>query len=199
MTSGAMIPGATLGTFGGMTSTETTSTDLPRTRQPGHSRQQDDHRLVAEVLARYLRAADHRDPATMAAVFWDEGVVEIYYSGDGEHELLATVAGPNAIGGAVASGMAPHPPLGWSHHTTLNPIITVDGDDATFDAQFIVYNVRGLAKPATGWPADAFGAQGSIIPIESGYVLSTLRRRDGEWRILHHVIKHDLPYAFPEG
>jgi len=191
-----MISGAPLPTLPNMNTTETNRTDL---RQPGHPRHQDDHRLVAEVLARYLHAADHRDPETMAAVFWDEGVVEIYYSGTGEHELLATVAGAEAIGGAVASGMAPHPPLGWSHHTTLNPIITVDGDDATFDAQFIVYNVRGLAKPATGWPTGAFGAQGSITPIESGYVLSTLRRRDGAWRILRHVIKHDLPYAFPEG
>lgn len=163
------------------------------------TQQRNDHRLVSEVLGRYLRAADHRDPTTMAAVFWDDAVVDIYYSGAGKDEQLATIQGAAAIGAAVANGMAPHPPLGWSHHTSVNPIITVEGDDATYDAQFIVYSVRGLERPATGWPAGSVGAQGTITPIESGYVQTTLQRRAGAWRILHHVIKHDLPYAFPEG
>ncbi|MGC4991938.1 nuclear transport factor 2 family protein [Nocardia salmonicida] len=158
----------------------------------------DDRRDVAEVLARYLRAADHRDPTTMAALFWDDAEVQIYYSGAGHHELLGAITGSEAIGAAVASGMAPHPDLGWSHHTTSDPIVTVDGDSAVFDAQFLVYRVQGLPRPAAGWPAGAMGAQGSIVPIESGYVLSTLQRRADQWRILSHAIKHDLPYAFPQ-
>lgn len=161
----------------------------------------DDHRLVAEVIGRYLRAADHRDPATMSAVFWPDAITSIYYSGAGHDELLAELAGAEAIGTAVATGMAAHPPLGWSHHTTVNPIITVDGDHAVYDAQFLVYSVRGLAKPKDGWPEGAAGAQGTVTPIESGYFISALQRRDdgagGQWRIQRHVIKHDLPYAFP--
>src|SRR3954471_17726903 len=81
-----------------------------------------DHRLVAEVLGRYLRAADHRDPVSMAAVFWPGAVVTVYYC----DELLGEMIGARNIGQAVVTGMAPHPKLGWSHHTTLNPIITVD-------------------------------------------------------------------------
>jgi hypothetical protein len=158
----------------------------------------DDHRLVAEVLGRYMRAADHRDPVSMAAVFWPDGVVTVYYSGAGRDELLGEMAGAGAIGAAVEAGMVPHPELGWSHHTTLNPIITVDGDTAEYDAQFLVFSVRGLARPADGWPMGTVGAQGTITPIESGYMRSSLRRRDGEWRIERHVIKHDLPYVFPE-
>jgi hypothetical protein len=94
--------------------------------------------------------------------------------------------------------MAPHPKSGWSHHTMVNPIVEIDGDTADYDAQFLVYSVRGLARPADGWPAGTSGAQGSITPIESGYVRTELRRQDGEWRIQRHVIKHDLPYVFPE-
>ncbi|WP_019926807.1 nuclear transport factor 2 family protein [Nocardia sp. BMG111209] len=157
----------------------------------------DDHRLVAEVIARYVRAADHRDPVTMAAVFWDDAVVEIYYSGAGQHELLARLTGVETIAAAIATGMAPHPELGWSHHTSLNPIVTVDGDDAVYDSQFLVYNVLGRARPSAGWPAGSVGAQGTIVPVESGYLESTLRRRAGRWRIAKQIIKHDLPYAFP--
>ncbi|QUQ62633.1 nuclear transport factor 2 family protein [Kutzneria sp. CA-103260] len=158
----------------------------------------DDHRLVAEVFARYLRAADHRDPKAMAAVFWPDATVHVYYSGAGRDELLGEMSGAGAIGDAVATGMVPHPELGWSHHTMVNPITAVDGDTAEYDAQFLVYSVRGLARPENGWPAGTVGAQGSITPIESGYVRAALRRQDGEWRIQRHVIKHDLPYVFPE-
>lgn len=157
----------------------------------------DSHRLVAEVLGRYLRAADHRDPTSMAAVFWPEGVVTVYYSGAGRDELLGEMAGADNIGAAVKAGMVPHPELGWSHHTTLNPIITVDGATAENDAQFLVYSVRGLPRPASGWPEGTVGAQGTITPIESGYLRSSLRRKGREWRIERHVVKHDLPYVFP--
>ncbi|WP_179278091.1 nuclear transport factor 2 family protein [Rhodococcus sp. 14-2470-1a] len=69
-------------------------------------------------------------PDMMAATFWDDATTEIFCTGNGTHELLAAITGADAIGAAVATGMKPHPPLGWSHHTTLNPIVTVDGDTA---------------------------------------------------------------------
>lgn len=158
----------------------------------------DAHRLVGEVIARYVRAADHRDPDAMAATFWDDATTEIFYAGNGSDELLASITGADTIGAAVATGMSAHPPRGWSHHTTLNPIVTVDGEVALYDAQFVVYDVLGDRRPESGWPATASGAQGTITAIESGYIRSTLERRAGEWRIHRHIIKHDLPYAFPQ-
>ncbi len=134
----------------------------------------------------------------MADVFWNDATVHVYYSGAGQDELLGAMAGSDNIGAAVENGMAPHPKLGWSHHTMVNPIVEIDGDTADYDAQFLVYSVRGVARPANGWPAGTEGAQGSITLIESGYVRTELRRQDGEWRIQRHVIKHDLPYVFPE-
>ncbi|MGC5245920.1 nuclear transport factor 2 family protein [Gordonia sp. DT219] len=157
----------------------------------------DHHRLIEEVFARYVRAADRRDPAAMAALFTDTATVAIHYRGGERPEVLAELTGAGTIGAAVTSGMAAHPPLGWSHHTLLNPIIDVAAGHGRFDAQFLVYAVRGLPQPDDGWPAGTVGAQGSIVPIESGYAHAELVLSGATWTIAHLVIEHDLPYAFP--
>ena len=156
-----------------------------------------DERQVAQVLARYVRAADHRDAAAMSALFVADGVVEIFYNRNGTPEKIAELTGAEAIGNAVAGMMEAHPPLGWSHHTTHDHIIEVLGDDATLDAQFVVFNTVGLARPDGGWPQGASGAQGTITPIESGYYRPRLRRIDGVWKIVRHHIILDQPMAFP--
>ncbi|NML76963.1 nuclear transport factor 2 family protein [Rhizobium sp. S-51] len=151
---------------------------------------------VIEVLSRYVRAADHRDPVAMAALFLPDAVVEIFHGIGGALTKLGELAGAETIGGAVRNMMAPHPARGWSHHTTFDHIVTINGDDASIDAQFIVYNTVGHRLPDAGWPAGVNGAQGSITPVESGYYRPVLGRVDGSWRIAHHVIVHDLPMAF---
>jgi hypothetical protein len=155
-----------------------------------------EEREIQEVLARYVRAADHRDGAAMSNVFLPEGKTEIFYNKAGTSELLGELVGAEAIGAAVTNLMKPHPPRGWSHHTTHDPIIEVKGDTATLDAHFVVFNVIGTEKPGGGWPEGAFGAQGTIIPIESGYYRPILKRVDGRWMMAHLRIYHDLPYAF---
>ena len=156
-----------------------------------------DERDVQQVMARYTRAADGRDAAAMSALFMPDARVEVFLSQDGTLEQMGQIDGAETIGHAVAGLMLPHPPRGWSHHTTFDSIIEVNGDVATLDAQFIVYNTVGDEKPAAGWPAGAFGAQGTIRPIEAGYYRPSLRRVDGAWKIEHLNIVHDLPYAFP--
>ncbi|MFF3749325.1 nuclear transport factor 2 family protein [Streptomyces sp. NPDC002018] len=156
-----------------------------------------DERDVQQVLARYVRAADHRDGQALAALFEAEGTVEIYYNNAGIPEKIAELIGAEAIGGAVVGMMAPHPPRGWSHHTTHDHLIEIDGDHATLDAQFVVFNTVGKERPDGGWPDGASGAQGTITPIESGYYRPRLRRTDGEWKIYLHRIVLDQPMAFP--
>ncbi len=156
-----------------------------------------DERDVQQVLARYVRAADHRDGAAMAALFTEDAVVEIFFNRAGTPEKIAELTGATAIGGAIAGLMRPHPPLGWSHHTTSDHLIEVDGDTATLDAQFVVFNTVGRQRPADGWPEGATGAQGTITPIESGYYRPTMRRVDGRWQITHHEVILDQPMAFP--
>lgn len=156
-----------------------------------------DERRIDEVVAGYVRAADHRDGTAMTALFTEDAVLEIHHPGPDGQEVLATLHGAEAIGQAVADLMPPHPPGGWSHHTTTNPLVELDGDDASIDVQFLVLSVQAAPWPASGWPPGAAGAQGTITPIESGYLRSDLRRVDGTWKITHHVITHDLPHALP--
>jgi hypothetical protein len=154
---------------------------------------------IKQIVSLYTRAADRRDGAAMAALFATDGVSEIYLHGPGgldDRELLGKLTGAEQIEAAMTRAMAPHPPRGWSHHTTCDHLVSIDGDEASIETQFITYNVVGAAKPEGGWPAGTFGAQGSITPIESGYYRFNLRRADGTWKIRHQEVIHDIPYAF---
>ena len=155
-----------------------------------------DERQIQEVQARYVRAADHRDGAAMSKIFLSDAKVEVFYNRAGKAELIGELVGAEAIGAAVTTMMKPHPPRGWSHHTTHDPIIEVKGDSGTLDAQFVVFNVVGAKKPGGGWPEGAFGAQGTITPIETGYYRPILKKVDGRWMMAHLRIYHDLPMAF---
>jgi hypothetical protein len=103
----------------------------------------------------------------------------------------------SAIGAAIAGPMKPHLPGGSTHYTTHDHIISVDGDQADIDAQFIVFNTVGELRPDDGWTAGASAAQGTITQIESGYSRSQLQPVDGTRKIVHHEILHALPMAFP--
>ena len=156
-----------------------------------------EERAVQQVLAKYVRGVDTRDGAAVATVFTEDGRVEISYNNSGKSEPLGEVVGRDAIAAAVSQMMKPHPARGSSYHTTHDHIIDVNGDDATLDAQFVVFEVRGKERPATGWPEGAFGAQGTVQPIEAGYYRPVLRRVNGAWKINTLRIVHNLPYAFP--
>jgi len=156
-----------------------------------------EERAVQQVLAKYVRGADARDGAAVAAMFTEDGRVEISYNNSGKLEPLGELVGREAITAAVSQMMKPHPSRGWSHHTTHDHIIDVNGDDATLNAQFVVFEVRGKERPAAGWPEGAFGAQGTVLPIEAGYYRPILRRVDGVWKITTMRITMNIPMAFP--
>ncbi|MGX9891082.1 nuclear transport factor 2 family protein [Streptomyces sp. NPDC002276] len=156
-----------------------------------------DEREVQEVLARYVRAADRRDGKSQGALFTDDAIVEVLVkTGPDAYERIGEpIIGGAGVAYAVDNFMAPHPEGGSSHHVTADHLIEVDGERAHMNAHFVVFEVRALSHPADGWPKDTFGAQGTIRPIESGYYDTDLRRVDGEWRIVHHRVLHDMPYA----
>jgi len=151
---------------------------------------------ITEIVSRYTRAADWRDGEALAKLYEADAVVEIQYRGPDGTEPLGALSGGAQIAAAMTTAMAPHPPLGWSHHTTYDHLVSVNGDEATIDAQFITFDVAGSRRPEGGWPAGTFGAQGTIKPIESGYYQFTFRRTDGAWRISHQKVIHDIPYVF---
>jgi hypothetical protein len=39
-------------------------------------------------------------------------------------ELLGTLSGGAQIAAAMSTAMAPHPPLGWSHHITYDHLVS---------------------------------------------------------------------------
>jgi hypothetical protein len=162
---------------------------------------------IRQIISRYTRAADRRDGEALAQLFEVDAVVEVHYHrGPDGDELLGTLSGGARIAAAMSTAMAPHPPLGWSHHTTYDHLVSIDGDEASIETQFITFDVVGIPKPeggwpvgtfgAGGWPVGTFGAQGAIKPIESGYCRFAFRRTDGVWRIRHLGVSHDIPYVF---
>ncbi|RKN27947.1 nuclear transport factor 2 family protein [Micromonospora musae] len=162
-----------------------------------------DERKVAEVFARYVRATDRRDGAAQAALFAEDSTTEIYnkvYPDSREFNWEPNgepLKGPAAVKYAVENFMAPHPPRGTSHHVTADHIIDVNGDTAHFSAQFVVFETRADERPAGGWPEGARGVQGTVQVTESGYYETDLRKIDGEWKITHHRVRNDLPFAIP--
>lgn len=159
-----------------------------------------DERKVQEVLAHYVRAADRRDGKSQGALFTDDAIVDVFIkTGPDAYEKVGEpIVGGAGVAYAVDYFMAPHPEGGSSHHVTADHVIEVDGDEAHMNAHFVVFEVRALSRPAGGWPEDAFGAQGTIRPIESGYYDTDLHRIDGEWKIVRHSVLHDMPYAVLE-
>ena len=87
-----------------------------------------EERAVQQVLARYVRGTDARDGVAVAAVFTEDGRVEVSYNNSGKSEPLGVLVGRDAIAAAVSQMMKPHSARGWSHHTTHDHIIEVDGD-----------------------------------------------------------------------
>jgi hypothetical protein len=148
-----------------------------------------DEHDVQQVLARYVRAADARDGQAMEALFTPDGSVELFRRDEGELVTIGSLEDPSAIARAVTTMMRPHPPKGWSHHTTHDHIITVSDDEATIDAQFIVFNTVG---PSASRDTDAKGSWGSVQPVEAGYYRSSLLRTPEGWRIQHHEVILDF-------
>lgn len=160
--------------------------------------QMSSERAIQQVLAHYVRAADKLDGNTLSNLFTTDGKVEIYDFNAGSPILLFTLNGKNEIANAISNLMKPHPTKGWSHHTTHDHIISVNETDAEMDAQFIRFDSLGATKPESGWPSGTVGLMGTVTPTESGYYRPSLKKINGEWKIVTHRIYHDLTFALPE-
>jgi ketosteroid isomerase-like protein len=133
-----------------------------------------EEQAVREVLARYVRATDRRDGAALGALFADDAEVRILIKSESGYDQVNALVGRAAIADAVGNLMEPHPPGGSGHHLTADHIVSVDGDDAHLSAQVVVFQVRD-----------------AIVPIESGYYDTRLRRVDDAWLIVGHDILLD--------
>ncbi|MFM9937804.1 MAG: nuclear transport factor 2 family protein [Novosphingobium sp.] len=155
-----------------------------------------DETMLLNVLGRYARAHDQRNPAAMEALFTPEATIEIIDAVGDAQRPLGRLEGRESIADAVRQMMAPHNPRGWSQNVISAPIIAIDGDTAIIDAQFIVFSIMAAEVPDGGWPAGTFGAQGRIVPIEAGQYHKALHRTGDGWAISAMRIEHRLPMAF---
>ncbi|GEN98976.1 hypothetical protein NSE01_08090 [Novosphingobium sediminis] len=155
-----------------------------------------DETLILNLLGRYTRAHDQRDPEAMTALFTPDAIIDIIDAVGGAQRSLGRLEGREAIGAAVRAMMAPHGERAWSQNVISAPIISIAGDEATIDAQFMVFSIMAAEVPQGGWPAGTFGAQGRIVPIEAGQYHPTMRRTADGWAIAAMRIEHRLPMAF---
>lgn len=151
---------------------------------------------MLNALGRYARAHDQRDSDAMAALFTPDATIDIIDAVGGTEHVLGRLEGRKAVADAVRQMMVPHATRAWSQNVISAPIITIDGDEAAIDAQFMVFSISAAAVPDGGWPAGTFGAQGRIVPIEAGYYRTVMRRTADDWAISAMRIEHRLPIAF---
>jgi hypothetical protein len=110
-----------------------------------------DRDAIRDLLARYTYNGDRGRVAELAACFADDGVLE--YPGN-------RVAGPSAIEHALQSGER-NPRLKFIRHHITNPLIAIDGDQATARSYFAVHSNTGpdhsgtyddeLVRTVHGW------------------------------------------------
>lgn len=155
-----------------------------------------DETQIMNVLGRYTRAHDQRDADAMAALFMPDATIEIVDAVGAADQLLGRLEGRDAIREAVHQMMAPHDARSWSQNIVSAPIITIDGDEAMVDVQFMVFSIIADQTPEGGWPTGTFGAQGHIAPIEAGQYRPKLRRTADGWSIVALRIEHRLQMAF---
>lgn len=92
-----------------------------------------DRDAIRDLLARYTYHGDRGRLAEMTACFAEDGVLE--YPGNAPR-------GPAAIAAALAAGKPDARRTFVRHHIT-NPMITLDGDQATARSYFTVYSNFG--------------------------------------------------------
>ena len=117
-----------------------------------------EERAVQQVLARYVRGTDARDGVAVAAVFTEDGRVEISYNNSGKSEPLGELVGRDAIAAAVSQMMKPHSARGWSHHKRMTTLLKWR---ATMDARRSVRGLRGTRQRAASYGMAGGGGRSS--------------------------------------
>lgn len=120
-----------------------------------------DRDAIRDLLARYTYHGDRGRVADLADCFAADGILE--YPGK-------SPKGPKAIAASLSSGMR-DPRLTFVRHHITNPLIAIDGDDATARSYFAVH--------------------GNFGPDHSGTYDDKLVRTAGGWRFAHRRVRID--------
>lgn len=132
-----------------------------------------DKQEIHEVLLRYCRAADRRDPRLFAEAFHPDA-------------FNATGGSTASVAERVRALCAPPDDLAPYSHLLGNHLIEVDGDVAWSEASFVSHRVTAVDGRRT-------------VRIRAGRYLDRFERRDGRWRIAHRVTTDDWSRLEPAG
>jgi 3-phenylpropionate/cinnamic acid dioxygenase small subunit len=117
---------------------------------------------IRNLLSEYCHSIDERLFDDFEQLFTTDAVVTPKLAG-------TTYRGPAEI----RAWLEAQPPPMRGLHTTTNPNIVVDGDDATVRADFMVYVTRGESSVVGAW----------------GFYRDRLRRVDGRWLFAERQIE----------
>lgn len=131
----------------------------------------EDRQAIHDVIVRYCRGVDRRDPDLVLAAFHDDAIDNHFGEVLPFREAIGTLK-------AARSGGSP-PSKTTSMHNICNVLIEVDGDIARCESYVIVM----VRIPQEG---------GAIDWMHAGRYVDRFERRNGEWRIAYRTVVYDL-------
>jgi SnoaL-like domain len=139
--------------------------------------------VIENLVARYVRNVDAQRHAAQAELFAEDAVVRVLAdTGAGEALLHGPIIGGSAVAKASAALRKPHPLGRRSRHCTTDRLVSIDGEHATLDAQFVVF--RTERSPL---------GEVQSTPVETGEYRFRFRRGRGGWLISAFDIIIDAP------
>ncbi|MGI3904188.1 MAG: nuclear transport factor 2 family protein [Janthinobacterium lividum] len=138
---------------------------------------------LQNVTSRYVRNVDSADHPAQMDLFCDDAVVRVFASSDSSERLLhGPIVGGRAFVEASFALRAPIPAHRRTRHCTFDRLLTVDGDSAATEMQFLVVHTERLGS----------GECRSTI-VETGAYRFGFRRIGYVWLISKLDIIIDMP------
>jgi len=126
---------------------------------------------IRNLVARYVRNVDLRDHQAQIALFSTDAAIRMLSSSNGEEELrYGPLIGGAAFADASAALRQAMPANRVDRHCTTDHLISIEGDIATLDAQFLVVRTEAL---------DTGGCSTDIV--ETGHYRWAFRRDAHGW------------------
>jgi hypothetical protein len=128
-----------------MSATAAEEASMSRKPKPGKLRKAlkalralQEERAITETLNRYPHAMDYGREAEWVDVFTPDAVFDVHHP-DGE--IVHKEDGRDDLARYIAR--YPRPPMTYTKHFVLNPVIRVDGAAATSESFFLVFRTKG--------------------------------------------------------
>jgi ketosteroid isomerase-like protein len=123
----------------------------------------EDERAILATLNAYGHAIDYGDGERYLDLWTEDAAFDA--RGRGDSDVTRVVRGHEGLADFAAHFS--RPPDGWHKHLVIEPLIEVDGDEASASSYFAVLRDEG---------------EGPVVWVFGRYRDSLVRCRDGRWR-----------------